>query len=363
MLAMPDGSVVVSRHADIVALLKSTAVSSAQEAGSAGAPVASLAEHSQAVMIGVRSARAHTPPGGGGTLAPAELRPIGETIIAHVETLLDALPDHGTVDLVPALTSRVPARTLLDLLGLDQVDEGPVRAWTAAFSDGISPWAGEDGEVTAGTVLGELRDHLRPLLDERLPPDPGTDLLSALASNPDLDDDEALQQAVLLCTAGLDTTADLLASAVAAAADDEDLWARLVADPDATSANVVEEALRHESPVPFVMRRLVAPVEIAGTALAAGTPLLLAVGAANRDDAVFTDPERFDPARIERGERRHLVFGSGVHRCLGAPLARLQGAAVLKALARRHPDLRLAEPTVARPRLFLRGPQAVVVDL
>ena len=237
-----------------------------------------------------------------------------------------------------------------------------MRAWTSAFSDGISPWAGPDGEATAGTALAELRDHLQPILAER-DAHPRPDLLSALATNPTLDDDEALQQAVLLCTAGLDTTADLLASAVAVAAGDPELWARLVADPTRWAPSIVEETLRWESPVPFVMRRLVAPVELSGTTLGGGTPLLLAVGAANRDERVFSDPDRFEPSRIERGERRHLAFGSGVHRCLGAPLARLQGAIVLRALAERHPRLRLAAPVRARPRLFLRGPEAVTVDL
>ncbi len=178
-----------------------------------------------------------------------------------------------------------------------------------------------------------------------------------------LDDDEALQQAVLLCTAGLDTTADLLASAVAAACGDPALWAQLVADPERWAPDIIEETLRFEVPVPFVMRRLVTSVEVAGQVLAPGTPLLLAVGAANRDERTFADAERFDPPRIARGERRHLAFGSGVHRCLGAPLARLQGAVVLRALAERYPRLRLARPVRARPRLFLRGPEAVCVHL
>jgi cytochrome P450 len=363
VLRMPDGSVVVSRHADVVALLKNGAVSSAQEAGTAGAPVASLAEHSRAVMIAsdppvhTRRREAVAP-----SLAPGALRPIGAMIEAHVAGLLDSFPDDATVDLVPALTTRVPARTLLDLLGLDHVDEAAVREWTGAFSDGISPWAGPDGEVGAGRALAALRDHLRPLIDARAD-QPRSDLLTALATNPALDGDEALQQAVLLCTAGLDTTADLLASAVAVAAAQPGQWTALATDPGERAPNLVEETLRYESPVPFLMRRLVDAVEVADVSIAAGTPLLLAVGAANRDERVFTDPDRFDPTRMDRGERRHLAFGSGVHRCLGAPLARLQGAVVLRALAERFPHLHLAGPVVARPRLFLRGPAAVRVRL
>ncbi len=363
VLRMPDGSVVISRHHDVVALLKSEGVSSAQEAGTAGAPVASLTEHSRSVMIAsdppihTRRRDAVAP-----SLAPAALRPVGAMIEDHVSVLLDSLRAGGAVDLVPTVTARVPARTLLDLLGLDLADEAAVRAWTGAFSDGISPWAGPAGEVTAGAALAALRDHLGLILAERQAR-PRGDLLTALAENRDLDVDEALQQAVLLCTAGLDTTADLLASAVAVACGDPALWAQLVADPDRWAPDIIEETLRFEAPVPFVMRRLVASVEVAGRTLAPGTPLLLAVGAANRDQRTFTDAERFDPSRIARGERRHLAFGSGVHRCLGAPLARLQGAVVLRALAERYPRLRLARPVRARPRLFLRGPEAVWVHL
>ncbi len=362
VLRMPDGSVVLSRHADISSLLKSAAVTSAQEAGAVGAPVGALAAHSRSVMIAsdppvhTRRRDAVAP-----SLAPDALRSIRDAIEGQVQTLLDQLPS-GRVDLVPTLTSRVPARTLLDLLGLPHVDEGPVRDWTAAFSDGISPWADADGERRAGAALAGLRDHLRPALEARRA-DAAPGLLTTLARSSDLDEDEAVQQAVLLCTAGLDTTADLLASAVAAAGADPDLWRRLVDDADAVAPAVVEETLRWESPVPFVMRGLKDTVTVAGVELPAGTPLLLAVGAANRDEAVFTDPERFDPDRMARGERRHLAFGFGIHRCLGAPLARLQATEVLKALAARHPSLALGEPTRARPRLFLRGPQQVLVDL
>jgi cytochrome P450 len=210
--------------------------------------------------------------------------------------------------------------------------------------------------------MAELRDHLRPSLDARRRT-PLADVLTALATSPDLDDDEALQQAVLLCTAGLDTTADLLASAIAGVAAEPQWWEHLVGDPEDIAPAVVEETLRWESPVPFVMRSVTTSIEVAGVSLDAGTPLLLAVGAANRDEDVFTDPETFDPGRVARGERRHLAFGSGIHRCLGAPLARLQATVVLRALAERNPALTLAAPVRARPRLFFRGPEAVVVDL
>jgi cytochrome P450 len=362
VLHLPDGTAVVSRHADVVDLLRAGTLSSTQEAGAAGAPVASLARHSRSVMVAAdppvhtRRREAVAP-----SLTPQALGGVGEGVDRHVADLVAALPTTGTVDLAREVTSRVPTRTLLSLLGLDHAEEGAVRTWTTDFSDGISPWAGPDGEESAGRALTSLADHLEPLLEARRR-SPTTDLLSRLACDPTLEGDEPLQQAVLLCTAGIDTAADLLASAVAAVAADPALWAATVADRTLVPA-IVEETLRCESPVQFLMRRVAEPCTVAEHRLEPGTPVLLAIGAANRDETVFTDAERFDPARVRRGERRHLAFGSGAHRCLGAPLARIQAAAVLCALADRHPALTLAAPVPVRPRLFFRGPAEVLVAL
>ena len=237
-----------------------------------------------------------------------------------------------------------------------------MRAWTSAFSDGISPWAGPDGETTAGAALGELRDHLQPILADR-DAHPRPDLLSALATNPD-------PRRRRGPAAG--------GAAVHRGPGHHRRPARQRRGGGRGRSRAVGPAGGGPDPMGTEHRR--------GDA-ALGEPGSVRDAPPRRPDRALGDdapraallccwrwapptatsgsspsPDRFEPSRIERGERRHLAFGSGVHRCLGAPLARLQGAIVLRALAERHPRLRLAAPVRARPRLFLRGPEAVTVD-
>ena len=108
------------------------------------------------------------------------------------------------------------------------------------------------------------------------------------------------------------------------------------------------------------MRRTVGPVEVAGTVIPAGRPMLLGLGAANRDPAVFDDPDTFD---IGRNDRRHVAFGGGAHLCLGAPIARLEVTVALRELATRFPRLRLAGDSTWRSRLAFRGRAVLPVRL
>jgi cytochrome P450 len=135
-------------------------------------------------------------------------------------------------------------------------------------------------------------------------------------------------------------------------------WAYLVADPAGRAPAVGEEVARYDSPVQFSMRRTVASVDVGGMTVPAGRPMLLGLGAANRDPAVFRRPDAFV---VDRDDRRHLAFGAGAHLCLGAPVARLEVAVTLRELARRFPTLRLAGEARWRPRLAFRGRATVPV--
>ncbi len=121
-----------------------------------------------------------------------------------------------------------------------------------------------------------------------------------------------------------------------------------------------EEVARFDSPVQFAMRRTVGRIAVAGVDIPAGRPMLLGLAAANRDPAVFSDPDTFD---VARNDRRHLAFGGGAHLCLGAPIARLEVSVALRELARRFPRLRLAGDATWRPRLMFRGRAVVPVTL
>ena len=147
-----------------------------------------------------------------------------------------------------------------------------------------------------------------------------------LATAPDLTPDEQLHNTVLFLNAGLDTSGDLLANAVARLLETPGAWG-ISPPPPGRAAAVGEEVARYDSPVQFSMRRTVDPVEVAGASVPAGRPLLLGLGAANRDPDVFDDPDSFV---VDRSDRRHLAFGGGAHLCLGAPVARLEVAVTLR---------------------------------
>jgi cytochrome P450 len=362
VIELDDGTWLVTRHADVSALLRNRSISSAQVGGNPGAPVAELEVNGRNLMI-ASDPPVHTRRRGAVapqfTVHPVHaLRP---AIEAHVEHRLDEvaarLAAGGVVDLVPTFCARIPMDTLCSLLGLPLDDEGRLRRWTTDLIDGIDPWAGPDAAARAGAALAEVCPYLERFLDERRV-DPTDDLLSALATSPDLTPDEQLHNAVLFLNAGLDTSGDLVANALGLLLDTPGAWDTLVADPERVAPMAVEEAARFDSPVQVSMRRTIGPVEVGGTVIPEGRGLLLGLGAANRDPEVFTDADRFE---VERDDRRHVAFGGGAHLCLGAPVARLEVSTSLRAMAERFPGLTLAGPSTWRPRLAFRGRASLLV--
>jgi cytochrome P450 len=361
-LELADGTWIVTRHADVARLLRSRAISSAQIGGDPGGPAATLAENGKHLILASdppvhtrrRGAVAHR-----FTSHPVEaLAPVVEAHVAHrLDDLAAALDRDGRADLVEVVCGRIPMDTLCSLLGLPPEAAPDLRRWTTALVDGLDPWADGAAADRAGAALDEVVAFLAPQLAARRA-DPRDDLVSVLATAPDLTPDEQLHNTVLFLNAGLDTSGDLLANAVARLLETPGAWAHLAADPAGRAAAVGEEVARYDSPVQFSMRRTVDPVEVAGSSVPAGRPLLLGLGAANRDPDVFDDPDSFV---VDRADRRHLAFGGGAHLCLGAPVARLEAAVTLRELARRFPTLHLAGEAAWRPRLAFRGRAVVPV--
>jgi cytochrome P450 len=174
---------------------------------------------------------------------------------------------------------------------------------------------------------------------------PGDDLVSGLISARDgderLDSQELLSTIFQLIVAGHDTTTSLIGNSVVALLDNAAELAKLRADPVRLAA-AVEEFLRYDAPVPHsTFRYAIEPVELGGLTIPAGAQVIISLAAANRDGERYTRPEQLD---IDRAEARHLAFGQGIHHCLGAVLARMEGQLAIGSLLRRFPQLRLAVP-------------------
>lgn len=248
--------------------------------------------------------------------------------------LLDAMAGRDEVDLIQALATPLPVRVLTELLGVPAEKADAFRGWTETLTASAVPL---DELDAAGT---EMLRYTRTLLDLKRRR-PGGDLLSALVAVRDGDDrlteHELTSMVFLLLIAGQETTVNLIGNATLALLTNPGQLSRLRHDLGLTPA-AVEEFLRYESPVQAALRVAREPVELGGVRIPAGAVVIVSLLSANRDPDRFTDPERLD---VGRQDNAQVAFGYGIHHCLGAPLARMEGAIALRSLLVRFPGLRL----------------------
>ena len=272
-------------------------------------------------------------------------------IAATAERLLDEIGDEAEVDLLRRFAHQLPSLVISEMLGVPSVDRDQLTAW----SDDVAPLLGltmTDAErERALAAAEEFHAYLGALLEERRRR-PGDDLLSALLDAEEngerLQRVELLSLAATLYSAGHRTTRDLFTNGMSVLLRG-DGFARVV-DGRWPVAAVVSEFLRYETPTLFVVRVPVEPSTLGGAAIGAGEPVLIFLAAANRDPAVYDDPDPFRPGRAGPPP---LSFAYGAHYCLGASLARSEAETMLVALSRRWPAARLS----GRPlRWHQRGP-------
>lgn len=268
------------------------------------------------------------------TGAVTELRPF----IARVtDELLDQWPVGERFDFVADLAVPLPVIVICELLGVPEGDRPDVQRWSAELFA-----AGKPDVIDAASH--SMADYMTGLIAaKRL--HPGGSLLDRLISARDGDDrlsEEGLVSlAVLLLVAGHETTTNFLGNAVLALLQRPDELDRLRKNPDDVPA-VLDELLRFDSPVSTATFRFTTEaVTLGGTDIPAGVPVLVALGAANRDPERFPSPDLLD---LDRDAAAHLSFGHGIHRCLGAPLAKAEAEIALRAILARFPGIRLAEP-------------------
>jgi cytochrome P450 len=267
------------------------------------------------------------------------------------------------VDLVSAYAGPLPVRIIADILGVPAELRPNMLEWGNAAAVTLDPALRYREFRKAQHALRQIHRMLAEHL-VRLKREPGEDLLSKLAVLVDegetLNDVELRATALLVIGAGFETTVNLIANGVTQLLDHPDQLAALRADPTGW-ANAVDEILRYDSPVQATVRIAGEDTELSGTPIAAGKFVSIMLGGANRDPDVFTDPQRFDIARANA--RDHLAFSAGIHYCLGASLARLEGAVALRKLFERFPDLAISGPTVRRQMRVLRGYEHMPVRL
>lgn len=292
--------------------------------------------------------------------ALAAMEPRVEQIAAE---LLDAMDGSDTVDLVGAYAGPLPVRVISEILGVPAQMQDKMLEWGNAAAMTLDPALSYRQFRTASVALRQIHHWLANHLVE-LRRQPGDDLLSQLAVLVDegetLDDVELRATALLVIGAGFETTVNLIANGVVHLIENPEQLALLRDDP-ALWPNAVEEILRYDAPVQATVRVAAEATEAGGHPVPAGRFVSLMLAGANRDPEVFADPARFDVTRPNA--REHLAFSAGIHFCLGASLARLEGAAALRLLFERFPDLALEPGAVRRRMRVLRGYDRLPVRL
>jgi cytochrome P450 len=284
------------------------------------------------------------------------LRPEVERL---VDDALDAVVERGDgeMDLIADLAFPLPFTVISEMLGMPTGRRDELREWSHALVKTLDPVITVDEARAAVAASDAMVQYVLEVIAMKRR-EPADDLLSALiAAEEDgemLDEPELLDQVMLLYIAGHETTVNLIGNGTHALLRHRDQLERLRDDPG-LAQNAVEELLRYDSPVQFSRRIAVQDFELHDHVIEAGTFVLTCLGGANRD------PQHWGPTADEldlgrTGAAQHVSFGSGVHHCLGASLARVEGRAAFGALARRFPDLELADEHAAwNGRIVLRG--------
>ncbi len=290
-----------------------------------------------------------------------KLRP---RIQAITDTLLDGIEEKAQatgevapqrhMELISQFAYPLPVTVICEMLGIPEADREQTQRWSENL---LKPMREEEAEAI-GRDIGKFITYLRALFAQRRAQpqdDLITNLLQAEVEGDQLTEDEVLAMVFILFVAGHITTVNLIANGIYALLTNPAQMADLRAHPDLIE-NAVEEILRYYGPAETSTLRFAAKdFEIDGQAIERGSPLLFLLASANHDPERFVDPETFNISRADAN--RHIAFGKGIHACLGAPLARLEGQIAIASLVRRYPDLQLAVPAseITWDRSFLRS--------
>lgn len=291
-----------------------------------------------------------------------------EQLRGHVGEIFDSLmaswQDGEPFEIMSGLAYPLPVIVICELLGVPVDDRHQMHGWSSDASR-LLDFSQIDEETAMKGLVAAMNfiNYFNGLFEERRA-QPRDDLLTALVKVEEqgdhLSEEELRSMVLLLFVAGHETTMNLIGNGLFAMLTHLDQWERLVSDPPLVTS-AVEESLRFDGPVHLTGRIATTELEVAGHQVPRGGQVVTLLAAANRDPAKFPDPDRFD---VGRTDNAHLTFSHGIHYCLGAALARLEGQVVFDRLVRGYPDLRLAcDPAEVeyRDHFVLRGLKSLPV--
>lgn len=365
---LPDGSVFLTRYADMERVYKDTARFSSDKKVEflpkfGESP---LYEHHTTSLI-FNDPPLHTRVRRliNGALTPRAIADLEPDLVRLVDSLLDAMKGKPVVDLVDDYAIAIPVEVIGNLLDVPHDERGPLRQWSLDILGALEPVISPEAFAQGNRSVEEFCAYLETLVARRRekPGDYDRDVLTRLiageANGERLSEIELLQNCIFILNAGHETTTNLIGNGLTLLLDFPDERRRLLDDP-ALVRPAIDEMLRYDAPVQLGNRMTMEDTEIGGVPIAAGTSINLCIGAANRDPEQFRDPDRFD---VARAPNRHLAFVSGPHQCVGMALARLEGRIAVSRFLDRHPDFRRAGAPVRGGRARFRGFVSLPVSL
>jgi cytochrome P450 len=280
-------------------------------------------------------------------------------VVNAIKELLDAAEEKGSMDVMRDLATPLPVLVIAQMMGVPAEDRPYVRQLAEKLL-----YIGR-GEYDRMPILTEgmkgMVEYVSPLVDERIVR-PGDDFISVLASGEKkgvFTRHQVLVNTSLLLLAGHETTINLICNGTLAFIEHPDQWARYKKDPAGQAKWATEECLRYDAPVKSIQRLASQDIEVRGKVMEKNDRIRWFISSANRDPNVFAEPNKFD---ITRQPNPHVAFGNGVHHCLGATLARVEGQEVFKALAERFPGLQLqSEELDYQPSITFRSLKSLPV--
>ena len=365
----PDGTYVLTRHADLVEVYRDPTVWSSDKRVDfapkfGNAPL--FEHHTTSVVFTDPPDHTRIRKLFQSAFTPKALTAFTPRITSLVDEYLDRLEDQRGMEVVEEFSFRLPIEVVCDLLGVPREDRELLRGWANAILTALEPKL-TDVQLAAGNrAVLDFKNYLRDLIAHRRAHPGGakdTEVLTVLADaeadGERLTEIELLHQCIFMLNAGHETSTNMLSHGIHEMLRHPDQITALRVDPGLIDT-CVEEVLRYQAPIQINNRRSLSDTIVGGADLAAGTTVHMMVNAANRDPAQFANPDTFD---IARAPNRHLSFALGIHICVGNTLARLEARIAFLRLFQRFPNLTLEKPAEIAPRLRFREVETLQVAL